>query len=609
MGVAIPTTSTLKPRPDPRVASLAAASAGAVALVAIAAVLGAGAASGERGANALLRASMVAAPLGAGLFAWYVRQYPHFARLLLIIGLTTFVTTLAESSNDVLYTVGRTAGWMLEALLVAALLAFPSGRATDAGDRRLVRALWATVAIACLPTLVLTGRLAVPSPYTSCATDCPASALHATSREWAFVDPVFFGGGSAVLFLLMVAVVVRLQHHLAVASPLQRRVLVPVLVVAVVRVSAVGVLVVEREIADAPTLATAGAVLIAWCTPVLALAFLVGLLRLRLSGDRALRRLAIGTRRIPDVATLQRAFADALGDAALRIKTGSGGRVDATAARRVTTAGRLVVPVSDRHGATVATIDCDASLADCPELLDAAATIAALVLDNLRLSEQTDAATREVVQSRARIAAIADRERQRIERDLHDGAQQRLVAIRIELGLAEDLARSDPPRCAARIHALEGAMDDALEEIRALAHGICPPLLADQGLPEALRAATARCSIPASLDTRDVRRYSPEVESAVYFCVLEALQNVAKHAPEARRVTVHLSAVAGDQLRFSVRDNGLGTAGGREPRGAGITNMHDRVTAVGGSLDIRSRSGLGTEVRGQVPVPRRGSCQ
>jgi len=211
---------------------------------------------------------------------------------------------------------------------------------------------------------------------------------------------------------------------------------------------------------------------------------------------------------------------------------------------------------------------------------------------------------REVQASRARIAASAERERQRIERDLHDGAQQRLVALRIELELAEDLVRRDPERGARRLHQLEHEVDEALEELRALAHGVYPPLLADRGLAEALRAVLARFAVAARLDARAVGRYAPEIEGAVYFCVLEALQNVLKHARRARHVDVCLDGSVRGELRLSVRDDGDGAADGALREGTGVTNMRDRLVALGGEVELSSRPGAGTLVRGWVPTER-----
>jgi signal transduction histidine kinase len=226
--------------------------------------------------------------------------------------------------------------------------------------------------------------------------------------------------------------------------------------------------------------------------------------------------------------------------------------------------------------------------------------MAAVVLENQRLAAEAEVAMRELQRSRARIAAGAEQERRRIERDLHDGAQQRLVALRIELELAEDIVRQDPERGVARLRELERDVEEALEELRALAHGVYPPVLADAGLAEAVRSAARRSAIRVDLVTRDAARYSTAVEGAVYFCVLEALQNVQKHATGARRVVVTLDGGTGEELRFSVRDDGAGAAVIDE--GAGITNMRDRLGAIGGEVGIASRAGVGTIVRGHVPT-------
>jgi signal transduction histidine kinase len=265
--------------------------------------------------------------------------------------------------------------------------------------------------------------------------------------------------------------------------------------------------------------------------------------------------------------------------------------------------GQAVHLLHDRDGAVTAALICDRELAERPELLDASASLAGVALDNLRLAADAEAAARETRRSRARIAAAADRERRRIERDLHDGAQQRLVALRIELGLVENLVRDDPDRCVARLRELEGGVGEALDELRSLAHGVCPPLLSDRGLVEALRAVAAQSPLPVMLDTQHVDRYAPEIESAVYFCILEALQNAAKHASTAKRVVVRLDGDVQGELRFSVRDDGAGAPGGELAGGAGVTNMHDRVAAIGGSLRVSTHPGIGTEVRGRVPRP------
>jgi signal transduction histidine kinase len=261
--------------------------------------------------------------------------------------------------------------------------------------------------------------------------------------------------------------------------------------------------------------------------------------------------------------------------------------------------GRSVSEVRDRES-VIAAIVHDEGLLARPELVQSGVALAAVVLDNQRLTADAEASARELTGSRARIAAGAALERRRIERDLHDGAQQRLVALRIELELAEELVHRDPELGASRLRELEHELDEALEELRSLAHGVYPPLLADRGLAEALRSAAMRSPLRVEIQAHAVGRYGAEIESAVYFCVLEALQNVIKHARDARLVVVSFDGCTAAELRFSVSDDGPGTAAIRA--GAGITNMRDRLAAIGGELEVTSKPGVGMTVRGRAPT-------
>jgi signal transduction histidine kinase len=269
----------------------------------------------------------------------------------------------------------------------------------------------------------------------------------------------------------------------------------------------------------------------------------------------------------------------------------------------------MPMQLPERPDASVATAVCDAERPvaaivhdveprDQRQLVDADGALALMTLENHRLEEALEASARELRRSRDRVVAGADRERRRIERDLHDGAQQRLVALRINLELATDVADHDT--LVERLHELAHDVEDTLDEIRALAHGVYPALLTDRGLAEALLGAVRRCPIPATLDPRGVGRYAPEVESAVYFCLLEALQNVAKHAGGAQHVSVVLHEQSGE-LEFSVRDDGPGMIIAHDA-GRGLINMHDRVAAVRGELHVGPAPGGGTLVRGRVPA-------
>ena len=266
-------------------------------------------------------------------------------------------------------------------------------------------------------------------------------------------------------------------------------------------------------------------------------------------------------------------------------------------------AGQLVTTVEGGAGEPIAAIVHDEALRGQDELIEAVAGYARITIENMRLYADVEASLAEARESRSRIVASADRERRKIERDLHDGAQQRLVALRIKLELAGDALGRDPEAGRDRIRALGAEVEETLDEIRALAHGVYPPLLSDEGLGEALRATARRAPLPATVSVDGIRRYAPEVESAVYFCCVEALQNAAKHAGAGANVSVRLTE--DDRLRFEVRDDGAGFDPVAAGSGTGLTNMRDRISAVGGDLELSAAPGEGVAVIGSVPVPAR----
>ena len=579
------------------------AAAAAVAITVEVALVGA---DEQPGLVALARGLMVGVPLAVGLHTWYRRPAERFGLLLVGAGAAWFVTTLAESDDELLYTMGRLAGWLIEALLVYLFLSFPGGRLADRRDRLVALAMAAVVAVLFLPRLFLAETFEVPSPYTSCVRDCPANAFFVLDSEPAFVDGFLRPVGVVLVFVVMTAVVLRLLARLREATPVTRRMLAPVVGVAMLRAGLLGVAVVARQVDPTAWLLEVAAWLLALAVPAVAFAFFLGLLQWRLYAERTLQSLAACLRDLPDPAMLRQAFADAFKDPSIEIVFPAGDAEDGWLDSRTQAValpepgtGRWVTEVRN-HGAVVAAIVHDEGLERRPELVEAGASMAAVVLDNQRLAAQAEVSIRELHRSRARIASSAERERRRIERDLHDGAQQRLVALRIELELAEDLVREDPQGGAARLRELEYDLDEALEALRSLAHGVYPPLLADRGLSDALRSVAMGSTIHVDLDAARLGRYAPEVESAVYFCVLEALQNVLKHAAGARRVRVRVAAGPLGVLQFSVRDDGAGMAGLRA--GAGITNMQDRLAAFGGDVTVTSTAGVGTHVRGRVPA-------
>jgi signal transduction histidine kinase len=227
------------------------------------------------------------------------------------------------------------------------------------------------------------------------------------------------------------------------------------------------------------------------------------------------------------------------------------------------------------------------------KLLQDLAAQAGLLLRNARLIEELRA-------SRQRLVRAQDEERRRLERNIHDGAQQQLVGLAVNLKLARTLSTKDPQKAGEILDRLQGEAQEALDDLRDLARGIYPPLLADKGLAAALESQARKAIVPVILEPDGVGRYTQEVEAAAYFCVLEALQNVAKYA-EAGSVTVRLSQENGN-LVFTVTDDGRGFDPQTTPSGSGLQNMADRLEALGGTVEIRSAPGEGTTVTGRVPV-------
>ena len=278
--------------------------------------------------------------------------------------------------------------------------------------------------------------------------------------------------------------------------------------------------------------------MIALAVPALAAAFLLGLLQRRLYAAGALQQLGAAARGALDREKLREVLSTTVGDPTLEVvyRGDSPPRwLDAQGHPWMPPppgSGRCLTEVRE-DGRLVAGLVHDDALLDQTDFLRAVASYALTALENRRLTAQVESSLREVRQSRTRIQASGDRERRRIERDLHDGAQQRLVALGIQLELTEDLIRQDREQGLERLHALGGEVDQTLEEIQALGRGVYPSLLADRGLAEALRAAARRLPVAATVNPDGVGRYPADVENAVYFCCMEAMQNASKHAPDA----------------------------------------------------------------------------
>jgi signal transduction histidine kinase len=585
--------------------------AGAVALGALlcaltAVIAGTSDQPGNRSLIAVVLSFVIAVPIGVGLWAWRENESGRFGRLLFAAGCILFIATLAESSNEWLFSTGRVGIWFVEACVPLILLAFPSGDLRTKVDRRIAGAFAAVLALLYVPTAFLVTSYPVPVPYASCTDECPANAFMLLDHEPGFVTSVVYPLRDALTVVLFLLVATVLARRVAQATPLMRRALTPVLLTAVIRLVLLAAYVLARRAEpDASALAAIGWLYVL-TLPAIALAFLIGLVRRKIFEATALQHLASRLREHPDADELRGVLAEVIADPSLELAY-PGTRLDAewvdTVGRPVELpapgGGRSVTIVQDGDH-PVAALVYDGALEEQEEFVAAAGSFALAALENQRLGAKVDSSLVELQDSRARIQAAADNERLRIERDLHDGAQQRLVALRIRLELAGDVVKQEPRQGAGMLRELGAELEEALDEVRSLAHGIYPSVLADQGLCEALRAVARRASLKTTIEGDELGRYPVEIETAVYFCCLEALQNAAKHALGATSVSITLREDG--ELTFAVEDDGAGFAAGTRA-GTGLTNMHDRLAAVGGELTIGpGPGGTGTQVAGAVPL-------
>jgi signal transduction histidine kinase len=275
---------------------------------------------------------------------------------------------------------------------------------------------------------------------------------------------------------------------------------------------------------------------------------------------------------------------------------GAGGSVPAPAGDE-----RRAVARIELNGVPVAAITYDAWLSDQASFVEAAGAVAVMRVESARLKDDLTDVNQQLAASRLRLVEAADSERQRIERDLHDGVQQYVLGLRLRLDLAAETIRAEPERGDQMLSAIGNQVDDLLAALRAFAAGIYPSILTERGLKVALESAARQLPCPVSLHAFGLQRYPEDVEVAVYFCCVEAIQNVVKHAgpsPDPRVRVWHV----GETLAFDVRDSGVGFDPAEQPLRNGLINMHDRIEAVGGQLWVGSEPGRGTWVRGRVAV-------
>ena len=520
-------------------------------------------------------------------------RYPGrvLASLLIAIGIAYFVRSLAAIDSSVTYAPARAIGQFSEVLLVWLMLAFPSGRLPRPWGRAIVIAGALSLVLLWWPTIAYSPQIPAGSLFVPCGSDCPTNSLlvaHQPATGEVF-EALFRGVAAAVLVATAAVLAVRLSR----ASRVMRRVLAPVLIASILRTAAVAA---YLALGSVPA---SRALLVISYLGVPA-GIIIGLLRGRAYDAVALERLVRGLRARPGPAQLREVMAQALQDPTLQItywlqEAGSYAGADGLpVSLPEADSRRAITRVAGQDGAPVAALTHDPALLDHPELLDALASTAALAFESNRL---------EAAVAAARVGTITavDAERRRIERDLHDGTQQRLIALRMKLSVAERILGDDAGRARGVLDEIGGDIDAALQEVRAVSHGIAPPVLAERGLPDALAAVAGRTGLRVRLRTEAIARYPPSIETAVYFCCLEALQNVEKHVGADASAEVVLWEKGGE-LSFAVSDEGLGFDPDTVAGGSGLRNIRERVGELGGTMKIVSRPGGGSAVQGSIPL-------
>jgi signal transduction histidine kinase len=547
------------------------------------------------GASIAIGLVITASFIGTGLYAWWRRPGNRFGALMTAVGFTFLLGSLTASDESGVFTIGVILSSLYFVVFAHMVLGYPEGRLEKRWHAWLIGAGYGLALVGSLPQLLWGFTEAMECD------NCPPSAI-LIKQDDSLRD--LFNAVTSVLGVAIVAVVLAiLLRRWAQATAPQRRAMAPVLwsgmVMLVLLASALG--------SDAAginrltdVLSTLGLIVFASVPWV----FLIGLARSRVVRAGAVSDLLQRLGEAPGTGTLGCRLRDALGDPSLELVFW----LDDKACWVDSDGHTIELPPEgdpqrawsavELEGRRVGAIVHDVSLCEDPEMLRSVAAAAGLAMENERLQAQLRARVEELRTSRARIVEAGTHERRRLERNLHDGAQQRLVALSLTLRLAQGKLHKDPDGAD---ELLTGAQDEltlALGELRELARGIHPAVLSDRGLGAALEALAGRAPIAVDLADVPAEPLPEPIEAAAYFVIAEALTNVVKYA-HASQATVSVSRDNGYAV-VEVTDDGIG---GADPgRGSGLRGLVDRVSALDGSMELDSPAGAGTRLRAEIPV-------
>jgi signal transduction histidine kinase len=529
--------------------------------------------------------------VGSGLVAWRQQPRNRLGSAMVFTGFAWFATFLTDAHVRWLFTVGTALESVYLVGFVFIVLSFPTGRLRGRLDRALIWAAVGLVSVVEIVSLLFTDSRAV------LCSGCPGNVFE-VSRDDGLANGILEGQRvtGALLALFTVGLLVRRWRA---ASEPQRRGMAPVLWTGSATIAVLAVSIANDAVGEPLGQAAKWVVYCVFAS--VPIAVLVVLLQRRLArGTVAGLVVELGDR--SRGFDLRDALARALGDPALELAYwfAAGDRyvdADGRPVELPAPDGTPVATVVERGGRPVAALIHDPALAENLELVESVCAAAALTLENERLQAELRARLAELRASRARLVEAGATERRRIERDLHDGAQQRLISIALSLGLAEARLPEDPLSAARIVREAREAVGVALADLRELSQGIYPSILSERGLAAALDELARGAALPVTLEARLPNRLPPPVEAAAYFVVSEALANAAKHSHAS---DAHVAATVVDEiLELEVADDGIGGAGGGA--GTGLRGLTDRVEGLGGRFTITSPPGRGTTIRAEIP--------